>query len=216
MTEEKKEQPKVDASVIQELKAMKELSKQLPGKSVILGPKAAFFMDNDKQYILTAYGNLNDKQAENHTTKVEIQKDWKLHSTMMGIKHGLLRVVDTDGKDISSQFGGPVLETHKTPLVDVGISMMDKDNTRDKKLAEILNNPVEDKVLIEIAQRNPSYETLERLLQLEVAGENPSFSGRGKVVDGIRELMKKAILPGELVARKLDDKEEKVVTATRT
>lgn len=216
------EQEKVDTSVVNELKHMKELSKQLPGKFVTLSPKAAFFMDTDKQYILNAYGTTTDssgkeKENENHVNKVEIIKEWKLFSTMQAIKHGILRVLDTSGKDITAQFGGVVENfQNRTPIVDHSISMVDKDSARDKKFIEILSETVEDKVLLNIASRNPSYDTLERILQLEVAGENPSFSGRGKVVDGIREMMKKVLLPSDLIARKIDDKEDKVVTTTRT
>lgn len=194
---------------------MKKLSERLPGKTIALASRSAFFADADKQYALNAYTSIGEKKSE-QPDRVVVQKGWKLRSTMIAIKHGLLRVLDEKEKDITRDFGGPAtIEARAMPIVTNVAKPADPDtDARDRKLIDLLGNPNEDAVLKAIVSRNPTFEALERLLQLEKAGENPHFGPRAKVVDGIIEIMKNTsgiTTPGKIV-----DAEEMTVTAGRT
>lgn len=210
-------QDKATDVAIQDATRMKEQSKQLPGKTVVLGPRAAFFTDTDRQYVLNAYGTIGDKKSENDHDRVVVQKNWKLFATMVAIKNNLLRVLDEKGKDVTSDFGGSATPDTgvSMPIVsDVSKRADPKDDPRDKKLMELLANNNEDAVMKSISSRSPSYDALERLLQLEIAGENPSFAPRGKVIDGLKELIKNTTGIG--MAGKIEDDDERVITTKKS
>lgn len=194
--------------------SLKDLAKKLYGKVVTLSPRNAFFIDADKQYVLSAYGTIGDTKQENSTDRVVVKEGWKLYSTMMAVKHGLLRVLDGE-KDVTAEFGGrPISDDKATPLVNAPSKPVGKEpDKRDQKLMEILAKTRDEDVLKDIAGRKFTFDALERLLQLEIAGENPSFSPRLRVVDGIRDIMKATTGIGEV--RKMDDAEETTVTAAK-
>ena len=83
------------------------------------------------------------------------------------------------------------------------------ENSRDKQLRSLLDNTMVEKVLQAISSAKLPYDGLERLLELEVQGENSSFSPRGPIVDGIKELMKNTSGLGS-VGRVADKEEIKV------
>lgn len=195
---------------------MKKLSEKLPGKIVTLAPRSAFFVDADNQYTLTAYKTIGDTKSENGEEKVTIQKGWKLRSTMLAIKHGILRVSDDKGKDVTADLGGPAApaSSKAMAIVDEISKPADPEGSlRDKKLMDLLSHPNEETVLATISSRAPTFEALERLLQLEKAGENPAFSPRGRVVDGLTQMLKN--VSGMTQAGKLEDAEETTVTTKR-
>lgn len=188
-----------------ELKKMKEQSQKLVGKTVVLAPRNSFFTDADRQYTLCGVGDKGNDRAV-------IAKDWKLYSTMLGIRHGLLRVLNDHGKDITSQFGGQASpETApQAPIVTDVPKTFDPEEKLDKELSRILSITVESEVLKAIASRNYPYDVLERLLELEKAGENQTSAPRQKIVDGIVTLMDNT--PG---IGRVGKKEDEAVITTR-
>lgn len=165
---------------------MKDLAKQLVGKEVKLSPSTAFFIDDPKQYTLNTY-------ATPPKESVVIKEGWKLRSTMKNIVAGILRVIDPKTKeDISMKFGGPELPVGRnktTPIVKAPKSI-DTEDSRDKVLRRLLNNTLVEKVLEAISSASLPFDSLERILELEIQGENPSYTPRGPVVEGINEIIK--------------------------
>lgn len=187
-----------------------ELAKGLIGKRIILGPQQALFFEDNEQYVLTAYPDIEreDKEgrkvaaSEFDKTEVTIQEGWKLESTLRNVRKGVLRVLDKDGKDITREFGGPEkpLNRKSTPLVTVP-KVANPLDQRDQKLLRILDdiNPID--IIKNLTAIRPSYDVLERVLQLELAGENPAYRSRQAVVEGIKEIMKNTTgigAPGKL------------------
>ncbi len=165
---------------------MKDLAKQLVGKEVKLSPSTAFFIDDANQYTLNTYAN-PPKES------VVIKEGWKLKSTMKNIVAGGIRVLDPDTKeDISTKFGGPSLPAgrNKTTAIVEAPKVLDEEDKRDKVLRGLLNNTLIEKVLEAISSASLPFDALERILELEIQGENASFSPRGPVVDGIKEIIK--------------------------
>lgn len=203
--------------IIEELTRMKEMAGKLPGKTIALAPETALYMDENDQFALNGYPDREDKQAEINKDKVVAQKGWKYYPVMRAIKAGILRVLDEKGTDISTEFGGPAKTSSAYrkmgPVTQDGVDRFDPEDQRDKKLKALLNNVKEDTVLTEITNSKPSYEILERLLQLELQGENPSFRSRTRIVDGLEELISNT--PGLGRAGKIEDGQDKNVTASR-
>lgn len=165
---------------------MQDLAKQLVGKEVKLSPSTAFFIDESQQYTLNAY-------TDPPKNSMVIKKDWKLRSTMKNIVAGIIRVIDPETKnDISMKFGGPEAPVgrNKTAAIVKAPEPKREENTRDKILSRLLNNTMVEKVLEAIAGSNLPYDDLERILELEIKGENPAFTPRGPVVEGITQLIK--------------------------
>lgn len=196
----------------EELAEIKRLAKGLPGKVVALSPKNAFFSDAQNQYTLYAYG---EKGVENSSNRVKIQEGWKLYSTMVAIRYGLLRVLDDSGKDVTADFGGPgsPATPPPAPIVKDVPQQVDAEDAADKKLAQLLNQTVEADILKMVSSRNFPYEDLERLLELEKKGENPTFAPRRAIVDGIEELMKKT--PGLGRVGRINDEADATITTRK-
>lgn len=195
----------------EDLASMKELSKELRGKTVVLSPRNSFFSDADNQYTLYAYG---EKETENSSDRVEIKSGWKLYSTMLAIRHGLLRVLDGE-KDVTATFGGAVTpeEGKQQPVVADVPEKTDPEDIKDRRLSMLLSDTREAEVMKGISTRALTYEDLERLLELEKKGENPTYAPRRAIVDGITELMKNT--PGLGRAGKINDEAEAVVTTNK-
>lgn len=194
----------------------KEVAKGLVGKIIKLSPTVPFFFEDNGNYVLNAQPEIDGVQSEFQNSTVVIKEGWKLECTLRNVRAGQLRVVDEKGNDISEQFGGPAapLNRKARAIVAEGMPQFNKDDQRDVKLKGILDNIDEREILKVIESNRLPYALMERLLQLELAGENPAYRSRRAVVDGIKELMKRSILPGgELVAKKLDAEEDKVTTA---
>ena len=165
---------------------MQELAKQLVGKEVKLSPSTAFFADDATQYTLNAYSN-PPKET------VVIKEGWKLRSTMKNIVAGIIRVLDPDTKeDISTKFGGPSMPAgrNKSQAIVEVPKLVDEKDDRDKILRALLNNTLVEKVLEAVSSASLPFDGLERILELEIQGENPSFTPRGPVVNGIKEIIK--------------------------
>ncbi len=172
-------------------KTMKELAEQLVGKEVKLSPSTAFFVDPAKQFTLNAYGDESRKIKP--VESVIIQEGWKLREIMKNIVAGIIRVIDPKSKeDISTSFGGPEAPVgrNKTEAIVEAPKQVNLQDERDKHLHRLLDNTMVEKVLQVIGSSHLPFDSLERLLELEIQGENSSFVPRGPVVDGIKELMK--------------------------
>jgi len=171
------------------------LNKQLAGKEIFLTPSAAFFMEDNGHFVLTNYPNReteNGRKIQFNDSSVIIQEGWEMDAIIRNIKAGILRVKDKSGEDISSKFGGPARahgRNMKIPIVTGTAKKLDENDQRDKKLKGILNGNNEGAILRKIAETRPPFEVLERLYQLEIQGENPSFTSRQLVLDGLKELM---------------------------
>lgn len=191
--------------------ADKEIAKQLVGKTLVLSPSVAFFVEDNGQYVLNSYDSGSDGNGfENNKNKVVVEANWKLEPSLRNIRAGILRVMDEKGNDVTTTFGGSAVPMNRKgqPLVTDGIPRMVKDDQRDKNIIKILDQLREEDVLSAFSNSNANFEVLERALQLELAGENPAFKSRAKVVDGLRELIKRT--SGITPAGKLDDEEETV------
>lgn len=177
-----------------QLKRDKEIAKHLIGKVITLSPTDAFFVEDCGQYVLNNYGNLEDQKVEYNDSKVTIKEGWKLEPTLRNVRAGKLRVLDADGKDISTEFGGPVIvdfRKQSTPLVKDAVMQYNPDDARDKKLRGLLDNVDEKGLINNIGSQKLPYEVLKRLLELELAGENPSYRSRGQVVNALSDMIKR-------------------------
>lgn len=194
----------------QELAKMKDLAKELYGKTVALSPRNSFFSDADQQYALCIQG---PKGSSSPADRVVIKEGWKLYSTMIAIRNGLLKVFDGN-KDITSTFGGTsnIDESVKPIVQDVPLQV-NMEDSRDKMFFQLLSQPVESEVMKAISSRALPYADLERLLELEKKGDNPTSAPRRSIVDGICELMKNTSGLGRV--GKIDDETEAVVTTKR-
>lgn len=184
---------KEQAKAVEEVNRMREMAQKMPGKTIALSDDAAFYVDENEQFVLNAYGNREDKKTEFSSDRVVVQKGWKLYPVMRAIRAGLLRVFNEKGVDVTNEFGGApasVISRRRTPIVEEMSVRANPEDSRDKKLMDLLNDTADDVVLSNIASRKMAYETLERLLQLEKDGNNPQFRPRQKVVDGIVELIR--------------------------
>lgn len=193
----------------------RELAKQLVGKTIKLSPTVAFFFEDNQQYVLNAQPDLENVKTEFKNENVVIKDGWKLACTLRNVRAGQLRVIDENGNDVSQHFGGPSLPPDRKAraIVASGMPQFNKDDQRDVKLRKILDNIDEKEILKVIGSNDLPYELLERLYQLELAGENPSYRSRASIIDGIRDLIKKK--SGITSPGKVQDKEEKVTTARR-
>lgn len=209
-------QVQVDAKT--QLEKDKELAKQLVGKTVTLSPTVAFFVEDNGQYVLNAYNDMEGQTIEFNQTKVVIKEGWKLEPTLRNIRKGELRVYD-NGEDVTQKFGGPAAPMSRkgSPIVTgATIPQFNDKDQRDVKLKGILDNITESDIIKKIEGSNLPFEVLQRLLELELAGENPSFRSRRNIVDTIQALIKSKVTPdSELVAKKLDDSEESVTTSKK-
>jgi hypothetical protein len=194
--------------------ADRELAKQLVGKTIRLSPRIAFFFEDNSQYVLNAHAGYDDLKSEFKNSNIVIKEGWKLEPTMRNVKAGILRVFDEKGVDISQSFGGPALPPNRKekPIVTGAPLMFDKSDQRDVKLRALLDNVNEKEVLQVVESNRLPLDLLERLYELELAGENPAYRSRAAIVEGIKELMKRT--HGITDPKKLED-EETITTVRR-
>jgi hypothetical protein len=112
----------------------------------------------------------------------------ELSNIKENIKHGILRVMK-DGRDVSEKYGGPPKAGPLRPIVKKIISKPDAGNNADAALIRVLETNDVNNIGTYIQQIN-DFATLQRLLELEQQGSNPTEKPRRSIVDSLTEKIK--------------------------
>ena len=113
--------------------------------------------------------------------QMQINSDTNLTTLIPNIKHGILRVFK-NGKDVSEEHGGPPKIDRFIPIVKEGLKEPDAEDKNDQALLRVLESYDPEEIRSHVATIN-DYNTLDRLLQLEKAGDNLASQPRPDVVD---------------------------------
>lgn len=177
-----------------------KVASKLVGCEVVLNPKATgMFIDSDNKISLSFLKGGTDRVAITETMNPIL--------VLKAIKSGRL-TVKRDHVDVTKEFGGPDLsiDWHRIPIVQKPAPAADK---KDDQILRLINRNNYKTIARDVAGIR-DYSVLERLLELETMGKNPSYAARGEVIDAIREAMKSAY-PGTSEARKMHQEKVDVV-----
>jgi len=174
---------------------------RLVGCEITLDPKkSGFFFDPTNNFTLGFGGTF-----EGHSDTKEITDNMDLTLIYKSIKAGTIRVIKKD-KDITHEFGGTKFDKRPMqPLVD---GVPDSVAREDRPLMNILYTNKHVDILRQISAQT-NYATLERLMELEKMGQNPSNQPRVDIIDAIAAQMK--LCPGIGAAREIKQDTKDVV-----
>ena len=171
-------------------KEKKKKEESLVGRTIVLDPRQGgmfvfddISLDGKSALVLTTFDGGIDK--------FEVKSDMNQTTIIRGIRTGILRVHDKNGKDVSLKFGGKQRFNPFKPIVTTAPKPVNEE--QDRHLLDVLNTnnleSIKDRVMM-IRDRD----VLNRLKELEEKGENPAATSREYVLNVI-DRMKKS-LPG--------------------
>ena len=183
---------------------MRDVSKRLVGCDIVLDPvQSGMFFDPISKIHLSYFDGCSDRYT--------IVEGVELTKIIDSIHKGLLRVYKNN-KDVTSDFGGEEIskDWRRTKIVDAPKLLVDN-NKSDKALAMLLKNNKVKEVCRNLSTVN-DLSQLERLLELELLGKNPSFQSRSVIIDFIKDKIKG--IYGVGMVRNMDEEKKDVVTIT--
>ena len=119
-------------------------------------------------------------------------------------------LVKKGDKDYTTEFGGPSPDENWKHVKVVNAPKRPSDDAKDKSLISILNRNKINDILKDINVIS-DYAVLDRLLELEKMGKNPSSLSRGSIVDALEDRMKS--ITGMSAARQIKEEKEDIVNA---
>jgi hypothetical protein len=183
-------------------------SPSLVGCEVVLDPtKGGMMADPANDFTFSYFRN---KEGEITNDKRVITKDMELTLIKENIKHGILRVMK-DGKDVTEKYGGPPKAGPVRPIVKKIVSKPDAGDNIDAALLRVLDTNDVNQVGVYIQQVN-DFASLQRLLELEQQGSNPTEKPRRSIVDALSDKIKH--VSGIKVGKDENAEEEEITVHT--
>lgn len=172
------------------------MEKSFVGHEIVLNPRmSGMYLDPVNRFTLSFFDKGNDR----------INVTEKMNTTFIArnVTAGILFVFK-DGKDVTQKFGGPPNEDwSQKPIVKAPARV----SSKDERYLKVINRLKQEEIVRDIKSIK-DVPTLERLMELEMKGNNPSAQSRAGVIDAIKAQMK--TIPGVGKAKELEEEKEKI------
>lgn len=187
---------------IEKVEKEKSVEEKLDGCTLVLDPKkSGFFKDEKNDITLHFFDDSHDK--------IEFKKTMDATEILRNIKVGILRV-EKNGKDISTKFGGTEVDNNEWNRIPIVEGVPKKVNIKkDEPYLNVLGRNDQKEIIRDINSIN-DLAMLERLMELEVQGNNPSSKGRANVVDAIKKAIKNT--PGVGEAKEVKESKKDIIS----
>jgi len=150
-----------------------EQEKSLVGYQVVLNPKmSGMYIDPSNDFTLSFFDKGKDRIIV--TDKMDVTFIRK------NISAGILFVYDKK-KDVSLKYGGVANKDVSRQSI---VKAPKKIDQQDDRYIKVINRNIEDLIIQDI-RTIKDLPTLERIMELEQSGNNPSSQSRGGVIDAI-------------------------------